>query len=153
MKNKKICERVFFRFNNPCYLRVIRDNTETIARMMGFEEDQIFELGMAVDEAYTNAIEHSGDMGGPPELEIEYLIYSDRLEVSVKDSGCGFDLARLEIPKNLRNLGSTRGRGLGLIQMLSDRFELSSIPGTGTIIKIIKYVTGQHRARGQVAEA
>lgn len=152
MKNIKKYERVFIKFKNPCYMRVVRDNTECIARTMGFEENQIFELGMAVDEAYTNAIEHSGSLhssGDESELEVEYLIYPDRLEVSVKDSGCGFDLARLEIPKNLRSLKSTRGRGLGLIQMLSDKFELNSVPGTGTIIRIIKYMANQKR----VAEA
>lgn len=133
-------EQVFIRFKNPRYLRVIRDNTEVIARRMGFAEDQIFELSMAVDEAYTNAIEHSGRVGGESELEIEYLIYDNRLEVSVKDSGCGFDCARLKIPNTLKNLHSSRGRGLGLIRMLSDSFELSSKPGVGTMIRIIKYL-------------
>jgi serine/threonine-protein kinase RsbW len=146
MKVKTIqAQQVFFRFKNPRYLRVIRDNTEDIARRMGFEEDQIFELSMAVDEAYTNAIEHSGKVGGESELEIEYLIYENRLEVSVKDSGCGFDSTRLEIPKTLKGLHSCRGRGLGLIRMLSDGFELRSKPGVGTLIKIIKYLQSRQR--------
>lgn len=146
MKNKKICDRVSLKFSNPFYLRVIRDNTESIARKMGFDEDQVFELGMAVDEAYTNAVEH-GSSSAKSELEIEFLIYDDRLEVAVKDSGCGFDLACLKIPKNLSSLSSTRGRGLGLIQMLSDKFEMNSIPGTGTIIRIIKYLAGHRSGR------
>ncbi|PKL50978.1 MAG: histidine kinase [Candidatus Riflebacteria bacterium HGW-Riflebacteria-2] len=139
-------EQVFIRFKNPRYLRVIRDNTEVIARKMGFAEDQIFELSMAVDEAYTNAIEHSGRVGSKSELEIEYLIYENRLEVSVKDSGCGFDCERLEIPKTLKSLHSSRGRGLGLIRILSDGFELKSQPGVGTMIKIIKYLQSRQRA-------
>ncbi len=147
MKNRKKIDRVLIKFKNPCYLRVIRDNTECIARNMGFAEDQVYELSLAVDEAYVNAIEHSGRVGGLSELEIEYLIHSDRLEVSVKDSGCGFDLARLQIPKNLRSLESTRGRGLGLIQMLSDRFEFNSIPGCGTMVRIIKYMVSRHKNR------
>lgn len=151
MKIKNIQpEQVFFKFRNPRYLRVIRDNTEDIARRMGFEEDQIFELAMAVDEAYTNAIEHSGRVGGEAELEIEYLIYENRLEVSVKDSGCGFDSARLEIPKTLKGLHSSRGRGLGLIRMLSDGFELRSTPGVGTLIRIIKYLQARQKM-GMVA--
>lgn len=147
MKNIKKIDRVLIKLNNPCYLRVIRDNTECIARRMGFGENQIFELGMAVDEAYVNAIEHSGRAGGLSELEIEYVVCADRLEVTVKDSGCGFDLAHLKIPRHLGCLDSTRGRGLGLIKMLSDSFELSSIPGCGTIIRIIKYMAGHHKSR------
>jgi len=148
MKIKNIQpEQVFIRFKNPRYLRVIRDNTEVIARRMGFEEDQIFELAMAVDEAYTNAIEHSGRVGGESELEIGYLIYENRLEVSVKDSGCGFDCAHMEIPKTLKSLHSSRGRGLGLIRILSDGFELKSKPGVGTTILITKYLQLRQKIR------
>lgn len=140
MKYRKFPEQVLFKFNNPCFLKVIRDNTEVIARRMGFEEDHIFEFGMAVDEACVNAIEHSGMLCSEAELNVEFLIYANRLEVSVRDTGCGFDASCVPIPKNLRSLSSTRGRGLGLIKMLSDRFELSSIPGTGTIIKVTKFL-------------
>lgn len=147
MKNIKKTDRVLIKLKNPCYLRVIRDNTECIARRMGFADDQVYELGMAVDEAYANAIEHSSGPEGLTDLEIEYTICNDRLEVSVKDSGCGFDHLHTVIPKNLSSLDSTRGRGLGLIKMLSDQFELNSIPGCGTMIKIIKYLARQRKRR------
>ncbi|GEM_PF-1456196 len=140
MKTGKYPERVLFRFKKPCYLRVIRDNTEVIARRMGFDEDQVFELGMIVDEAYTNAVEHGVTSSGDTELEIEFLIYADRLVVSVKDTGCGFDLSCVPVPKNLRSLNSTRGRGLGLISMLSDSYELISAPGNGTVLRLTKYI-------------
>ncbi|MDD2999487.1 MAG: ATP-binding protein [Candidatus Riflebacteria bacterium] len=147
MKNSEKPRRVFFEFKNPRYLRIVRDNAEVIARRMGFEEDQVFELAMVVDEAYANAVEHSGRLVELSSLEVEFLIYSNRLEVCVKDTGCGFDSACLKIPRNLRSLESTRGRGLGLIKMLSDSFELSSTPGSGTIIRIIKYLSGQQRIK------
>ncbi len=143
MKRRKYPEQVFFKFKKPCYLKFIRDNTEVIARRMGFDEDQIFELAMIVDEAYANAVEHGGDVEGGSELEIEFLIFHNRLEVSVKDTGCGFDLSCVPIPKNLRSLNSTRGRGLGLISMLSDSYELVSSPGTGTVLRLTKYLCVQ----------
>lgn len=143
MKKRKFPEQVFFRFKNPCYLRAIRDNTEIIARRMGFDEDRVFELAMIVDEAYANAVEHGSRMAGAAELEVEFLIFKDRLEVCVKDTGCGFDTSRLKIPANLRCLNSTRGRGLGLISMLSDSYELTSAPGSGTVLRLIKYLCAQ----------
>lgn len=143
MKKRNFPQQVFFKFKNPCYLRVIRDNAEVIARRMGFDEDQVFEIAMVVDEAYVNAVEHSGMLAGESELEVEFLVFANRLEVSVKDTGCGFDLSRVKIPINLRSLSSTRGRGLGLIKMLSDSFELNTSPGTGTVIKVTKYLAGQ----------
>lgn len=143
MKRRKFPEQVLFRFENPCYLKVIRDNTEVIARRMGFEENQVFEFAMAVEEAYVNAIEHSGMHSTESELVVEFLIHLNRLEVCVKDTGCGFDVSCIEIPRNLRSLSSTRGRGLGLIKMFSDSFELNSEPGTGTVIRVTKYLAGQ----------
>lgn len=141
MQERKFPEQVIFKFKNPCYMRVIRDNTEIIARRMGFDEDQTFELAMIVDEAYTNAVEHGGKVGAG--LEIEFLIFADRLEVSVKDTGCGFDMSCVPIPQNLRSLSSTRGRGLGLISMLSDHYELTSSPGMGTMLRLTKYLCAQ----------
>lgn len=133
---------VRLRFRNPRYERIVRVNTESIARKMGFTEDDIFDITLAVEEAYTNAIEHSGKARGDLELEIVYLLYVDRLEVSVQDSGQGFH----QEPKPsgeadaLPDMNSDRGRGLGLIRNLADRFEILSEPGSGTLIRIVKFL-------------
>ncbi|MDN5279942.1 MAG: serine/threonine-protein kinase RsbW [Clostridiales bacterium] len=139
---RRFPEQVVLRFRNPQYINIVRDNTEMIARRMGFNEDKIFELTMAVDEAYTNAIEHSGG-GSDLNLEVEFLIFEDRLEISVSDTGCGFDLSCFNIPETLKHLKTVRGRGLSLIKQLSDHFELDSMPGNGTLIKIIKFISSR----------
>lgn len=139
-------EKVQLRFNDPQYFSIVKKNTEAIARRMGFNEDQIFDLCMAVDEAYVNALEHSG-CPDKLNLEVEFVIFSDRLEISVSDSGCGFDLTRVKIPGSLKNLHGIRGRGLSLIKQLSDRFFLDSIPGNGTLIRIIKFVSSARRKK------
>ncbi len=145
MKNTNNCDRIFFRFDNPVYLRIIRENAERLARQMGFGDDESYEFGVAVDEAYTNAIEHGGKSTCQPELEVEFLVYSDRMEVSVKDTGCGFDFSHARVPENLQSLDSVRGRGIGLMSMLSDKLEFASSPETGTIVRIIKYLTDRAR--------
>ncbi|MFZ5950051.1 MAG: ATP-binding protein [Candidatus Rifleibacteriota bacterium] len=142
---KKFPEQMVLKFNDPQYFSIVKKNTELLARRMGFNENRIFDLAMAVDEAYVNAIEHGGK-GSELNLQVEFLIYQDRLEISVSDTGCGFDITRIEIPKTLKNLEGVRGRGLGLIKRLSDRFVLSSVPGSGTLIRIIKFVSSR-RAR------
>jgi serine/threonine-protein kinase RsbW len=143
---RKYPEQVLLRFQDPQYFNIVRDNTEHIARNMGFDEDRVYELCLAVDEAYSNAIEHSGDLEGN-NLEVEFLIFKDRLEISVSDSGCGFDLTRLKIPRSLKYLKKVRGRGLSLIKQLSDQLEMSSIPGSGTLVRIIKFVSQRHKRR------
>ena len=133
---------VRLRFRNPRYERIVRVNTESIARKMGFTEDDVFDITLAVEEAYTNAIEHSGKRRPDLELEIVYLLFTDRLEVSIQDSGQGFqqDPAKLLELKPLPDMSSDRGRGLGLIQHLADRTEILSEPGIGTLIRIIKFL-------------
>lgn len=133
-------ETIQFRFVGSRYFKIVKTNTELIARNMGFSEDKIIELSLAVEEAYVNAVEHSGN-SAELNLEVEFQVFADRLEISVKDSGCGFDITRLKIPKSLKNLDGVRGRGLSIIRQFSDRLVLDSIPGSGTLIRIIKFLS------------
>ena len=139
-------EQVLLEFDDPQYFSIVKKNTEDIARQMGFNEEKILDLILAVDEAYTNAVEHSGK-GENPSLKVEFLIFADRLEITVSDSGCGFDLSKIEIPRTLKNVETVRGRGLSLIRQLSDRFVLNSIPGSGTLIRIVKFIAGRRKSK------
>ena len=129
------------RFKNPRYNRIVRLNTETIARNMGFSEDQVFDITLAVEEAYTNAIEHGGKTAREClELEIIYRQLPDRLVISIKDSGCGFDGSVADLSGQASDVINDRGRGLGLILHLSDHAEIISEPGSGTTIRITKFL-------------
>ena len=134
-------KQVRLRYKNPRYDRVVRINTETIARKMGFDEDQIFDITLAVEEAYANAIEHASRHGPDLELEIVYHLHGDRIVITVHDSGCGFD-APLNDGRGVPMAGidCARGRGIALIRMLSDIAEIISEPGLGTLISITKYL-------------
>jgi serine/threonine-protein kinase RsbW len=142
MKQETAAKRsVRLRFKNPKYNRIIRLNAESIARKMGFTEDQIFDITLAVEEAYTNAIEHSTRHLADIELEILFQLFPDRLEISIHDSGCGFDDRRKVENAMIMDINSDRGRGLGLIRTLSDKAEILSAPGAGTLIRITKFLT------------
>lgn len=135
---------VRFRFKNPRYDRIVRLNTESIARTMGFDEDQVFDITLAVEEAYANALEHSNEAGTDVDLELEilYHLFPDRLEVTIQDSGCGFLAPESEMAAvSEEEVMTVRGRGLGLIRTLSDRAEILSSPGLGTLIRIVKFLT------------
>lgn len=116
-------------------------NTETIARNMGFTEDQIFDITLAVEEAYANAIEHASRHGPDLELEIVYHLHCDRIEISVHDSGCGFDAPSSDDRVvTIAGIECSRGRGIALIRMLSDVADIISEPGLGTLIRITKFL-------------
>jgi len=139
-KSKNCSARVSLRFSNPYYNNIVRSNTENIARKAGFDEDQVFETVMAVDEAYTNAVEHSKIHDTEIIIEIEYFLYNDKLEVLIKDTGCGFNISDDTISESLKTNFSSRGRGLSLIKCLSDQFDLNTRVGIGTEIRIVKFL-------------
>jgi signal transduction histidine kinase len=79
-----------------------------------------------VQEGLRNLKKHSG----AKEAEVVLRMESGRLDVIVRDDGCGFDMSRLG-----------RNEGLGVRSMeerarsLGGDFEIQSTPGTGTTVK------------------
>ena len=137
---EKVPEEIVMNLFSTRYFDSVRKKTEEIARRMGFDDEQVFDLALVVDEAYVNAIEHGAEGKTDTELEIKFLIYEDKLEVSIKDGGRGFDMNKVAVPDDLRSIKSTRGRGLGLIKLLTDEFSMESKPGFGTTVKFSKYI-------------
>ena len=137
---EKVPEEIVMNLFSTRYFDSVRKKTEEIARRMGFDDEQVFDLALVVDEAYVNAIEHGAEGKTETELEIKFLIYDDKLEVSIKDGGRGFDMNKVAVPDDLRSIKSTRGRGLGLIKLLTDEFEMESKPGFGTTVRFSKYI-------------
>ena len=137
---EKVPEEIVMNLFSTRYFDSVRKKTEEIARRMGFDDEQVFDLALVVDEAYVNAIEHGAEGKKETELEIKFLIYEDKLEVSIKDGGRGFDMNTVSVPDDLKSITSTRGRGLGLIKLLTDEFSMESKPGVGTTVKFSKYI-------------
>jgi anti-sigma regulatory factor (Ser/Thr protein kinase) len=78
----------------------------------GTDADACRDIVLAVSEALANAMEHGKDGGAPVELEV--LRHDDRLAVTVQDRGTWEDHAP----------DPTRGRGLHIMEALSDRLEV-----------------------------
>jgi anti-sigma regulatory factor (Ser/Thr protein kinase) len=124
---------------NPCYYTLVKQNAELIAKSMGFNDDHIYDIGLIVDEAFVNAVEH-GASKFKISVRVDFAIYKDRLEITVEDDGCGFDLDVTQVPEHLCSLQSTRGRGLGLMRLLTDEFEVTTAKGAGTRVHMTKYI-------------
>ena len=133
-------EEIVMNLFSTRYFDSVRKKTEEIARQMGFDDEQIFDLALVVDEAYVNAIEHGAEGKKETKLEIKFLIFDEKLEVTIKDGGRGFDMNKVSVPDDLRSINSTRGRGLGLMKLLTDEFSMESKPGFGTTVKFSKYI-------------
>ncbi|MBN1295495.1 ATP-binding protein [bacterium] len=126
----------------------VSKTAETLAVMSRFSPDQVDEIRHAVIEACINAIEHSHSLDR--KIYLQFRLFSDRLEIRVRDRGKGFDIRRVETPdlkKKLRTGSRKRGWGLMLISNLMDDVRIEQEdPGTSVIM--VKQVTPERIREG-----
>jgi serine/threonine-protein kinase RsbW len=102
----------------------------------GVEAACVYDLELALSEACTNVLLHSG----PGDQYVVRLDLEDRLGViRVIDVGHGFDSAGLQAEGSLPE--AERGRGLGLMQALVDRVDFTSRSEAGTIVTLEKVLS------------
>jgi anti-sigma regulatory factor (Ser/Thr protein kinase) len=105
-------------------------------RTIGVDADCTHDIELALSEACTNVLLHSG----PGDQYVVRLDLEDRLGlIRVIDVGHGFDSVKLKTEDPL--LDAERGRGLGLMQALVDRVDFTSRPEAGTIVTLEKDLT------------
>ena len=102
------------------------ESVTNIVREMGCAAGKEFEIELALREALANAIEHGS--GHDPSKEIQVCVACDHARgmlIVVRDPGAGFDPTQIPSPIVGKNLFSTGGRGIYLINQLMDevRFE------------------------------
>jgi serine/threonine-protein kinase RsbW len=114
---------------------VARHIVRNAMEQVGVEETCVDDFELALSEACTNVLLHSGpgdqyvvrlDMEGPIGV------------IRVIDVGHGFDSAKLQaapLPE------AERGRGLGLMRALVDRVDFTSRSEAGTIVTLEKGLT------------
>lgn len=102
------------------------DRIMAIVRGMGCAEGREFEVELALCEALSNAIRHGSARTPGGKVQCSVACDHERgMLIVVRDPGPGFDPASIPSPITGRNLFSTGGRGIFLINQLMDevRFE------------------------------
>ena len=112
------------------------------ARAAGLNDDEVFHVEMAVDEACSNIIEHAyaAQTG-----DIDLACQSPRtgqLEIDIRDSGQPFQPEeitppQLEAPADFDDLNEG-GLGLYFIRKLMDEVRFEFIPGQGNRLTLLK---------------
>jgi serine/threonine-protein kinase RsbW len=102
-------------------------------------DERVDDLKLAVSEACTNAIEAHTAVDTAERVRLCYWTDDRGLEVSVEDSGAGFDPATLPDHPPVTDparLKFERGLGIPLIRALVDEVEFSS-SGEGTAVRLL----------------
>jgi len=98
------------------------------------------ELSTALSEALANAIIHGNKTDIEKCVKIKINIKKDRMIVSVKDMGAGFDYQNLPDPLAPENIKKTSGRGVYLMSMLVDQVKFIRHKD-GFEVRLIKFFT------------
>ena len=112
-----------------------------IATELGFSEDEVMQISMAVREAAVNAVLHGNAYAPDKKVTLSFERTSENLVITVCDQGAGMDLARIPNPLAPENLLKTSGRGIFLMRSFMDVVEIRP-SHTGTELKMIKHVHG-----------
>jgi serine/threonine-protein kinase RsbW len=101
----------------------IEDICKTILSTLqykSFGQDDMFAVHLALEEAFLNAIKHGNKLDPDKKVTIDYLVDSDKVEISLTDQGDGFDPEVVPDPRVGKNLYRPEGRGLFLINSYMD---------------------------------
>jgi len=112
------------------------------AREAGLNDDEVFHVEMAVDEACSNVIEHAyASRSGDIDLACTCPA-AGQFEVVIRDSGQPFEPAEVSAPNvgpppDLDNLNEG-GLGLYFMRKLMDEVRFEYVPGQGNRLTMLK---------------
>lgn len=98
----------------------VPDFVTDIQEKSHLEEDTTGNLMLLLSEAVTNAIVHGNKLDKEKKVEVEVQINSNKIVSIVKDQGDGFDPDNANNPLTEENLLKDSGRGIFLINEISD---------------------------------
>ena len=119
-----------------CQVSRVRSLTEQVLCLAGLDDGWLSDFVTAVGEAVANAVTH-GSPPGSAGYVTYYLVPGDRLVMAeVRDFGNGIrnwdGHPRMPPPESIR------GRGLGMMDVFTDRLEVNTGSG-GTVVRLCKY--------------
>lgn len=140
LKPKNITKKIISKTDN---LVEVREFIGSAARQLGFDEEEISNIVLAVDEACTNIIKHAYQYAPDKEIEISLVLNNEFFEVKIFDNGKSFDPETLRPPDLKSNLGKHRRGGLGvyLMKRLMDKVEYHFQPGKRNEVHLVKYLS------------
>lgn len=101
--------------------------------------DELNDIKTAVSEAVTNSIVHAyADRLGYITVSAK-LFEGGRVEIKVKDSGCGIpDIDKAREPMYTTGDDTRSGMGFTIMESFMDKLRVRSTPGKGTIVTMVK---------------
>ena len=117
------------------------DKATRIATELGFGDDEVMQISMAVREGAVNAVLHGNAYAPDKKVTLAFERIGEELVITIRDQGKGMDLSKIPNPLAPENLLKTSGRGIFLMRSFMDVVEIRP-SSSGTELKLIKRVHG-----------
>ena len=108
------------------------------AKEVGFSDEDIYAIDMAVREAMANAVKHGNLLDESKQVEMTLNNAPRGLEISIRDFGVGFDVEAIPDPTNPENLLKATGRGILFMRNFMEEVEWERHPQGGMVVKMCK---------------
>lgn len=131
------------------YLAQIRDIIADLAHQVGFPDEEVAKIEMAVDEACANVVEHAYAKDKEwtwqrrdPEIRLEVRLEGSHLVIEINDHGQKFDFGRycpVAIEDKLRQM-APGGYGIAIMRRFMDEVQYSSNDAAGNTLRLVKHL-------------
>jgi serine/threonine-protein kinase RsbW len=111
-----------------------------ISLLIGFQENDLHFMTVAVRESVVNAMKHGNRLDESKRVGLSFVLHPDLLEVEVSDQGAGFDPGAVANPTADENLLKVDGRGIFFMRSFMDSVSYSFPTGGGTVVRMTKKV-------------
>ena len=92
-------------------------------RTLSWNDKDIFAIELALEEAFTNAIQHGNESDTTKSVHFECKLSQNKICVRVEDEGKGFDPSSIADPRDPENQMIPSGRGVLLIKHFVTKVE------------------------------
>jgi len=106
-------------------LRKVEKLVDELSAEYNISSDIYGNILIAVLEAANNAILHGNKLNEEKMVKIDLNIEDTLLKFKIEDEGVGFDFKNVPDPTAPENIENVNGRGIFLMEKLSDKLEFS----------------------------
>lgn len=114
-------------------LHLVEKFVDDLSASCNIDQSVYGNLLIAALEAANNAITHGNKLNEDKQVELVCTIDNEKILLTVKDEGAGFDYENIPDPTSPENLENMSGRGVFLMSKLSDSIEFKD---NGSLVKM-----------------
>jgi serine/threonine-protein kinase RsbW len=107
-------------------IRIVESFIDNVKDKYKIDDDIYGNIMIAVTESVNNAIKHGNNCDKNKNVSLTAIYEDNLVRFIVEDEGPGFDPAKLPDPTAPENIEKIGGRGIFLMQQLSDKVNFSN---------------------------